>query len=250
MPLADTELAEAYGDRLELVARTSAVAAVRTWRPEGLWISAAGAAIRGGQSLAIALAREHARLMLERAGSAAEIPDARAEALGKLSSGMILERALAAVAVNVAAAAPADRAQVARTAIARIAHTAAYDASREELHTLIAAGPWSGWRWLSRGTCAACLARDDGSDRPDGSAMRVHPSCRCVPEPLLPGRERAPRLTGLERFARMSLEEKAAAIGAEAAAEVEAGRVTLAELVAVDTIHGERVITQKPLEEV
>ena len=182
---ADTPLAEAYGDRLELVARTAAVAASRTWDPEGLWINAAGAAIRGGQAVGIALAREHARLVLERAGTGTELPaEARADALGKLSSGMVLERALAAAAVAIEAAAPADRPQVARNAIARIAHSATYDASRAELHALIEAGPFTGWRWLSRGTCAACLSRDDGGDKPDGSAMRVHPGCRCVAEPL------------------------------------------------------------------
>ena len=182
---ADTPLAEAYGDRLELVARTTADAASRTWRPEGLWINTAGAAIRGGQALGIALAREHARLVLERAGTGTELPaEARADALGKLSSGMVLERALAAVAVAIEAAAPDDRPRVARTAIARIAHSATYDASRAELHELVAAGPFDGWRWLSRGTCAACLSRDNGGDKPDGTAMRVHPSCRCVAEPL------------------------------------------------------------------
>jgi hypothetical protein len=185
-PVADTPLAEAYGDRLELVARTAAVAAVRTWRPEGLWISAAGAAIRGGQAVGVELARQHAALALERAGSengGNNIPANVTSAIGLLSSGLVLERALASVAVHIAAAAPADRANVARTGIARIAHSATYDASRAVLHELIQAGPFSGWRWLSRGTCAACLARDDGNDKPDGTAMRVHPSCRCVAEP-------------------------------------------------------------------
>jgi hypothetical protein len=59
-----------------------------------------------------------------------------------------------------------------------------------------------------------------------------------------------PRPTGLERFAAMSPEEQDAAVGKEAAEKIRTGEISLEELVARDTIHGERVITQKPLEEV
>jgi hypothetical protein len=59
-----------------------------------------------------------------------------------------------------------------------------------------------------------------------------------------------PRPTGLERWATMSEDEQNAAVGKEAADKIRAGELTLEDLVARDTIHGERVITQKPLEEV
>jgi hypothetical protein len=58
------------------------------------------------------------------------------------------------------------------------------------------------------------------------------------------------RPTGAERFAAMSPDEQDAAVGKEAAERIRKGELTLDELVARDTIHGERVITQKPLEEV
>ena len=60
----------------------------------------------------------------------------------------------------------------------------------------------------------------------------------------------APRPTGLERLESMTPEEQDAALGKATAEAWRRGEVTLDELVARDTIHGERVITQKPLEEV
>ena len=59
-----------------------------------------------------------------------------------------------------------------------------------------------------------------------------------------------PRPTGLERLEAMTPDEQDAALGKATAEAFRRGEVTLDELVARDTIHGERVITQKPLEEV
>ena len=58
-----------------------------------------------------------------------------------------------------------------------------------------------------------------------------------------------PRPTGLERLESMTAEEQDAALGKATAEAFRRGEVTLDELVARDTIHGERVITQKPLED-
>ncbi len=182
-----TAIAESLGAKLELVARRTAGAAVMLWRPGGLWINAAGIAIRGGQAVAASVSRAHLAA-LAAAGGAGDLPPGvqAPEAIGVLSAGTIVERALVVTAGRIRAApTPELAARAARLGIARVAHTAALDAGRAELHAGILAGPFTGWRWFSRGTCAACLVADNGSDRPEGSAMHTHPGCVCVAEPIL-----------------------------------------------------------------
>lgn len=244
-----TTIAESLGAKLELVARRTAGAAVVVWRPGGLWINAAGLAIRGGQTLAAGVARAHLAALAAHE-AAGELPPGllAGDAVGKLSAGAIVERALVVTAGRIrAAATPELAARAARFGISRIAHTAALDAGRAELHAGILAGPFAGWRWFSRGTCAACLIADNGAIRSDAAAMHVHPGCVCVAEPIV---KPAPldRPTGPERLEAMDTNSVERVLGVGAAAAWLAGEISLVDLVGTELLHGERVIVQEPLE--
>lgn len=101
-----------------------------------------------------------------------------------------------------------------------------------------------GWRWYatpgSERTCIVCLAMH-GTVHPVTEQFASHPACRCVPLPIVrswdelgfPGvPDHRPTLeTGEEAFARLTRPEKLHVVGAAKLALLDAGRITLMDLV-------------------
>ena len=80
----------------------------------------------------------------------------------------------------------------------RMAATETADAARRETDNQLIDHPqtFTGWQWVARGTCAACLAMMNNKDRPPGP-LEGHPGCTCIKSPSLAGVEgRYPRLDG------------------------------------------------------
>jgi hypothetical protein len=101
-----------------------------------------------------------------------------------------------------------------------------------------------GWRWYatpgSERTCIVCLAMH-GTLHPVTEPFASHPACRCVALPIVaswadlgfPGvPDHRPTLeTGEEAFARLTRQEKLHVVGAAKLALLDAGRITLMDLV-------------------
>lgn len=122
----------------------------------------------------------------------------------------------------------------------------------------------TGWQWyatLNERSCAVCLAMH-GSIHPLGEPLESHISCRCTKRPLVPSwaelgftgvPDRRPTIeTGSEAFARLTRPEKLAIVGPGKLALLEAGRITLSDLVVRTTSGaygpGRRVATLRELE--
>lgn len=132
--------------------------------------------------------------------------------------------------------------------VGRIAQFEVMDAGQRELaHQVQQSDRASGWRTLSRGTCAACLAIDDGSvtsRRPP-----FHPHCNCVIEVEFGKGEEPRRATGRQRFEALSVEQQDAALGFEKAELLRRRLVSWEDLIAVQTFkEWTPVITERPLE--
>lgn len=89
-----------------------------------------------------------------------------------LSQGMTLDEAL----------------EVGRHATSSIAESFVRDASRSALSSSFErSDAIVGFRWVSRGTCGACMGADTGEDLPPGFSLNVHPNCQCIAEPVFEG---------------------------------------------------------------
>ena len=124
-------------------------------------------------------------------------------------------------------------------AAARTAAFEVMDASTLEMeHQLGELDVVRGWRSRSRGTCGACLARDDGAVRGFKSAKTrppYHPGCHCIAEPAFDVEDKVERRTGRQRFEALSEEEQDAALGADKAKLLRGGLVSWDHLIAVNT---------------
>jgi hypothetical protein len=101
-----------------------------------------------------------------------------------------------------------------------------------------------GWRWYatpgSERTCIVCLAMH-GTLHPVTEPFASHPACRCVALPVVASwanlgfagvSDQRPTLeTGEEAFARLARQEKLHVVGAAKLALLDAGRITLMDLV-------------------
>lgn len=123
----------------------------------------------------------------------------------------------------------------------------AIQAPREALLDAIEADErFEGFQRSVAGTCAACMAF---SGEPN---FEVHPSCQCVPMPVVRGViQRYALPTGAALFAAMSEEDQERAIGPEAARLVRDGEADLKDFVAHSRQEEQPdFITQKPVKEV
>jgi hypothetical protein len=241
----------AFADRLERLAIATAREAINTVAIEGMWINAAGGVIRAGQSVAVRFSSAYLKQLARAEGRNITLPEPDMSRVGQLASGIVVERASVATALRMKTEPePARALRQARAAISRLSHAAVLDAGRLAIGDVVEAGPFKGWRWLSRGTCGACLGLDTGAVQSDGSRLVSHPGCVCVPEPTFRAERGGPaRPTGVDRFRRMSKVAQDAALGPEAAQAVRAGTVTLPELVATDRVHGALVVVQQAVEQ-
>lgn len=135
-----------------------------------------------------------------------------------------------------------------RFSVARLSKTEVTDAARLELrHAMTQENPIVGWRWRSRGTCAACLAMDDGRTRRPGAPLGAHPFCECIQEPVFEGDQHVGRPTGPQRFDGFDREEQDSLLGP--IADLIRRGAQWADLFVVEHPHEWRaVITAAPLE--
>jgi len=88
----------------------------------------------------------------------------------------------------------AEALEIGRASVRSIAGSFVRDAARQALSSSFeSSDAIVGFRWVSRGTCGACLGMDTGSTLPPGTPLEVHPNCACVAEPVF---EPPPELEG------------------------------------------------------
>lgn len=134
----------------------------------------------------------------------------------------------------------------------RTAETEVMDAAGQEMtHQIDALDLLVGWRWKSRGTCAACLSMDSGRRHAPGQLLERHPGCQCIQEPVLNVRETVQRETGRERFDSLPKTEQDSILGDKLAGLIRTGAVAWSQLVKVEE-HAEwhPTIVARPLQEI
>jgi hypothetical protein len=120
--------------------------------------------------------------------------------------------------------------------------------SRELVHQIEGSDHAIGFRSKSRGTCGGCMTLDSG--RTQVPRPPFHPNCRCIVDPVFRVRESVHRTTGRQRFEAMTPEERSASIGKEASSLIDQGKVSLDDLVAVDSFEGrDNWYVQRPLKD-
>lgn len=220
------------------------------------FVQQASALIELGQDRAAALARGYLRAFgrIE----TGETPDADPleENAGFTADGRQLAEGLSATPAKVFAALKAGRSldealAFGRFSAARFALTETIDGARlETAHQLRDTAGIRGWRWRSRGTCAACMAMDDGGIRDVGQDLPAHPNCVCVQEPVFDVKETVQRATGHERFQELAPAVQAAVIGQRRAELLRAGAIAWSDLF---TTQGHKewreVVTVRPVQE-
>lgn len=122
-------------------------------------------------------------------------------------------------------------------------------AARSALTDTIAADDrFDGWQRLTKGTCGACMALSAHS----GPDFKVHPHCRCIPQPRVRGvPDSVPVKSGDELFRALTQAQQDEQFGEAKAALLRAGVISLAAL--VDESHLETdqddFVTEKPLQD-
>lgn len=219
-------------------------------------IAAALGMIQLGQTGAVGLARGYVRALGRLEVGEATIGPPVGENVGQTADHRPLVAALAATPARVFLALKRGRSlaeaiRFGAFSAARVAATEVVDAGRLELEAQIRDTPAiRGWRWRSRGTCAACMSLDNGAVRDGGQPLRGHPFCVCIQEPVFDVAETVQRDSGHERFNAMTEAEQDASFGAERAALLRSGRISWADLVARDGAHEWRdALVTRPLEE-
>jgi hypothetical protein len=105
---------------------------------------------------------------------------------------------------------------------------------------------FTGWQRATSGTCGACMALSG-----DAGDFKVHPGCRCVPQPVVADVPDAfPLPSPAELFAAKTKAEQDEALGPEAADKVRSGSIELSDLVATSAIAtADDFITQAPVQD-
>jgi hypothetical protein len=259
------ELSERYHGQLDELVRRAATSVGRTFAGVPLEdlgagyreaIAAALTVIQIGQTAAVSLSRGYVRAAGRLEVGEAAIGAPAESNVGETADHRPLVAALAAtparVFVLLKKGRPIDQAvRFGAFSSSRVAETEIMDAARIELEQQIREQPAiRGWRWRSRGTCAACMSLDDGAVRGSGQPLRGHPKCRCVQEPVFDVEETVTRESGHERFRALSPSEQDQNFGQERADLLRSGRIAWADLVAREGAHEWRdALVTRPLAE-
>lgn len=162
---------------------------------------------------------------------------------------MVASRARMLEAIGVGKAVE-EAMKIAAIEVARIGRYEVPDAaSRELANQGRTVEPVTGWRSVARGTCGACLARDDGAVKSlDGVMPPYHPSCNCVPELNFDVPDRVQRPSGRDRFESLDPPGQDGLLGADRARLLRAGLIAWGDLVQINRFEEwTPVVTERPL---
>lgn len=194
-------LSETYGDTVERLSdatATSVLSELERVEPDEngelqrsfvIFVARAAAALEVGQRAALEAAAGYVRAAGAELGHAIT-PARTSDVVGfdpfGRTVGELLGTVPAATYTILGQGRPLPEAlEIASVTARALAVSVVRDAAREALSRTFASAPEvRAWKWLSRGTCGACMAADDGSDREPGPPMLVHPNCQCVAEPV------------------------------------------------------------------